>query len=73
MKEAAVSEDRCDPTQIPKEGFFFDDRALRKRKEAETMPSMARGAASPLFLVRAQKSGGEEVSISLLSTTLPLY
>ncbi len=71
-KEAAVSEDRGDPTQIPKEACFCD-RALHERKEAGTMPSAARGAASPWFLVRAKKPEVEEVSISLLSTTLPLY
>jgi hypothetical protein len=34
MKEAAVSEDGGDPTQIPKEAFFFLMIVLRERKEA---------------------------------------
>ncbi len=34
MKEAAMSEDWGNPTQIPKEGFFFfDNRRLCKKKE----------------------------------------
>ncbi len=42
------------------EAFFLYDRALCKWKEAGTMPSAARGAASPWFLVRAQKPADGE-------------
>jgi hypothetical protein len=40
--------------------FFVYNRAPRERKEAGTMPSTAMGAASPWFLVRAQKPADGE-------------
>ncbi len=43
-KEAAVSEDGGDPTQIPKEAiFFFDNSRSCKKKEPGIMPSALRG------------------------------
>jgi hypothetical protein len=40
--------------------FFIYNCAPRKRKEAGTMPFAATGAASPLFLARAQKPADGE-------------
>jgi hypothetical protein len=40
--------------------FFVYNRAPRERKEARTMPFAATGAASPWFLVRAQKPADSE-------------
>jgi hypothetical protein len=55
MKEAAVSEDGGDPTQIPKEAFFFfDNRHSCEKKEPGIMPSALRGRHLHGSLVRAQ-------------------
>ncbi len=40
--------------------FFSRKRAPRERKEAWTMPSAVKGAASPWFEVRAQKPADGE-------------
>ncbi len=52
-----------DPLIANEEEAFFVfvyNRALRERKEAGTMLSVATGAASPWFLVRAQKPADGE-------------
>ncbi len=47
-------------------GNFFVARTLREGKEAGTMLPTTRGASSPWFTGRAQKPGGEEVSLKYL-------
>jgi hypothetical protein len=48
--------------------------ACTRRRNPGTVPTAeVTVTAPPWFVVRAQKPAGEEVSISLLTTALPLY
>jgi hypothetical protein len=50
------------------------ESARERRRNPGTVPTVeVTVTAPPWFVVRAQKPSGEEVSVSLLSTTLPLY
>jgi hypothetical protein len=49
---------------MPRTKKFEIKHAPRERKEAGTMPTAARGVASPWFTGRAQKPADGEVSLT---------
>ncbi len=57
------------PTKEVSVIFFFFNRAPRERKEAGTMPSAVRGAASPWFTGAGSDLLVVKVSVKYLYTT----